>query len=145
VDDLEDVETDLAAGRLSVFALAARGGWQLDALTNHTVNFGASVLAGVKGLGLPAAGETQNFLQRGLSQALIQTAGRLRRRYTRGYWRALESHTPFRFAFVERLSGRLSRQMARGLPRLAAANLDLRPAAPGRDPRAAKAAASSII
>src|SRR5260370_36833923 len=72
VDDLEDVETDLAAGRLSVFALAARG-WRLDALTNRAFHFGEGVLAGLQVLGLPAAAEMQAFLQRGLSQALVLT------------------------------------------------------------------------
>jgi len=144
VDDLEDVETDLAAGRLSVFALAARGGWRLDALTNRTLHFGAGVLAGLDGLGMPAAADAQRFLQRGLNQALIHTAGRLRRRYTPTYRCELESHTPFRFAFVERLSGRLSRQMARGLPQLAAANLDLGPAAPSRDHRRPEPAVSAV-
>ncbi len=47
VDDLEDVAADHAAGRLSVFALAARG-WQLDALTNRTFHFGAGVLGGLE-------------------------------------------------------------------------------------------------
>jgi hypothetical protein len=143
VDDLEDVETELAAGRLSVFALAARG-WQLDALTNRAFHFGEGVLAGLQVLGLPAAAEMQAFLQRGLSQALILTAGRVRRRYTRAYWRELESHAPFRFAFVDRLSGKLSRQIARSLPRLATANLDRGPAAFGRGRRTAGAAVSPV-
>ncbi len=102
VDDLEDVETDLAAGRLSVFALAARG-------------------------------------------ALVLTAGRVRRRYTRAYWRELESHAPFRFAFVDRLSGKLSRKIARSLPRLATANLDRGPAASGCGRRTAGAAVSPVV
>ena len=126
-DDLEDVQADLAAGRLSVFALAARG-WRLDALTNRAFHFGAGVLDGLDQPGLPAAAGARNFLRRGLQQALIFTAGRARRWYNRSYWRELESHVPFRFAFVDRLAYRLSRQLARGLPRLETAGLDLAPA-----------------
>ena len=144
VDDLEDVEADLAAGRQSVFALAARD-WRLDALTNRTFHFGAGVLAGLQELGLPAAAETQNFLQRGLNQALILAAGQVRRRYSRAYGHEIERHAPFRFAYVERLSQRFSRQMARGLPYLAAANLDLPAAAAGRSHLAAGRAASSVV
>jgi hypothetical protein len=117
MDDLEDVETDGAAGRLSIFALAARR-WQLDALTNRALHFGAGVLGTLDQSGLPVAAGTQTFLQHGLRLALILAAGRARRWYRRGYWIELEAHAPFRFAFVERLGRRLARQMSGALPRL---------------------------
>ncbi len=117
VDDLEDVEEDLAAGRLSVYALAARH-WRLDALTNRTLHFGAGVLSELEQIDLPAAATRRGFLQRGLSQAVIQSAGRARRWHSRGYARELEAHTPFRFAFVEGLTRRMTRKIARVWPRL---------------------------
>ncbi len=119
LDDLEDVETDLAAGRLSVYALAARH-WRLDALTNRTLHFGTQVLSELEQIDLPAAAARRDFLQRGLSQAVIQSAGQARRWHSRGYIRELEAHTPFRFAFVERLTRRITRKMARAWPRLGA-------------------------
>jgi hypothetical protein len=117
VDDLEDVEVDRRAGRLSVYALAA-GHWRLDALTNRTVHFGMQVLSGLDQLPGPDAAARRSFLERGLSQAVIQSAGRARRSHSHGYTRELEAHTPFRFAFVEGLTRRLSRTLTRAWPRL---------------------------
>jgi hypothetical protein len=142
VDDLEDVESDLAAGRLSVYALAARH-WRLDALTNRSLHFGAGVLAGLDRMTSPAAAGCRNFLQRGLSQSLILSAGRARARYSRGYERELEAHAPFRFGFVDRLARRLTRHMAAALPRLEAASADLVPAIASRDLRASRPVVTS--
>jgi len=134
VDDLEDVPADLAAHRQSVFALAAQH-WRLDALTSRTLNFGAAVLSRLDQPGLPAAAGRCRFLQRGLEQAVIQSAGRARRWHSRAYVQELEPQTPFRFAFVEGLTRRMQRTMARSLPRLEESLV------PAREPRAARAAA----
>jgi hypothetical protein len=111
VDDLEDVSADRAAGRLSVFALAAHG-WRLEALTNRVFHFGSGVLNELDMLG-PAAARHQGFLQRGLSQALIVAVGGTRRWHSWAYWRELQAHAPFRYAFLERLGRRLSRRATR--------------------------------
>lgn len=114
-DDLEDVGADRRAGRLTLFSLTA-GRWPLDALINRTLHFGAAVLAE---LPVPAA-VPQRFLQQGLIQALVQSAGQARPWLTGAYARQLEAHAAYRFRFVQRLGQRLGRTGQRAAGWLAA-------------------------
>jgi len=109
VDDLEDVQQDLAAGRLSIYSLAA-GRWPLDALANRTFDFGYKVLAGLDRLDPPVPPEVKDLIRTGANFLLIDTINRAGRLYSRGYLRELETHFPFRFSVVNHQRQRVLRQ-----------------------------------
>jgi len=108
LDDLEDVQQDYAAGRLTVYSQAA-GRWPLDALTNRTFHFGRKVLerldcfacASTAGTG-EIAEPVKDLIRRGATSILIETASRVEGFYTPAYLRELETHSPFRFSFLDK-------------------------------------------
>jgi hypothetical protein len=97
LDDMEDVELDSQACRLTVYSQPA-GHWSLDALANRTFHFGRSVLMRLGCFDVEESlGE---LMRRGAKLALIDTIGRMGRYYTDAYLRELEAHSPFRFSFL---------------------------------------------
>jgi hypothetical protein len=109
VDDLEDVQQDLQAGRLSIYSLAA-GRWPLDALANRTFHFGCKVLTGLDRLDPPVSPEVKDLIRTGANLLLIDTINRTSRLYSRGYLRELEAHFPFRFSAFNHQRQRLLRR-----------------------------------
>lgn len=99
LDDLEDVQLDSAAGRLTVYSQAA-GHWALDSLTNRTFHFGNQVLEQLACYEL--AGPLKDLIRRGASSVLLDTASRAERYYTPAYLQKLEAHSPFRFSFLNK-------------------------------------------
>jgi len=99
LDDLEDIESDCAAGRLTVYAQAA-GHWTLDSLLNRTFHFGDKVLEQLACFDL--AGPHQDLIRHGASSILIDTASRAEKYFSPAYLRELEAHSPFRFAFLKK-------------------------------------------
>jgi hypothetical protein len=99
LDDLEDVQQDCAAGRLSLYSQAA-GHWPLDALTNRTFHFGHKVLERLDCFKL--AEPVKDLIRRGATSILIDTASRAEGFYTPAYLRELEMHSPFRFSFLNK-------------------------------------------
>ncbi len=98
LDDLEDIEPDSQAGRLTVYSQSA-GHWSLDGLANRTIQFGRKVLMRLDCFEVNES--LCELMRRGADLALIDTIGRAGRYYTDSYLRELEAHSPFRFSFLD--------------------------------------------
>jgi hypothetical protein len=107
LDDMEDVEQDSQAGRLTIYSQPA-GHWPLDALANRTFQFGHSILMGLECFEVEQS--IRELIRRGADLLLIDAIGRLDRSYTRAYVRALEAHSPFRFSFLKEQRDRFIRR-----------------------------------
>lgn len=107
LDDMEDVEEDSRAGRLTLYSQPA-GHWTLDALANRTFHFGHKVLLGLDCFEIHPS--VRALIGRGADLLLIDAIARRARNYTPAYLRELEAHSPFRFSFLherrKRFSGR---------------------------------------
>ncbi len=97
LDDMEDIEQDSQAGRLTVYSQPA-GHWSLDGIANRTFHFGRRVLTRLNCFDVDAS--LCELIRRGADLALIDTIGRAGRYYTDSYLRELEAHSPFRFSFL---------------------------------------------
>ena len=97
LDDMEDVEQDSQAGRLTLYSQPA-GHWSLDALANRTFHFGRNVLMGLDCFDVEEP--VRELISRGADLLLIDAIGRMDRYYSRTYLRELEAHSPFRFSFL---------------------------------------------
>lgn len=98
LDDLEDVQQDSQACRLTLYSQPA-GHWSLDALANRTFHFGRKVLSRLDCFNVQES--LRALIRRGADLLLIDTIGRTDRYYSKAYLRELETHSPFRFSFVE--------------------------------------------
>ncbi len=97
LDDMEDIEQDSQAGRLTIYSQPA-GHWSLDGIANRTFHFGRRVLTRLNCFDVDAS--LCELIRRGADLALIDTIGRAGRYYTDSYLRELEAHSPFRFSFL---------------------------------------------
>lgn len=97
LDDLEDIEPDREAGRLTLFSQVA-GQWQLDGLMNRTFQFGHSVLGGLDNF--PIEEPHRELIQRGANLILIEAIGRGSDYFSESYLREIEAHTPFCLSFL---------------------------------------------
>lgn len=98
LDDMEDIQTDRRAGRLTLYSQSAGHG-SLDALAKRTFQFGREVL--VRMDCFEVDGSVRELIQRAADLFLIDTIGRTDDYYTSSYLRALEAHSPFRFSFLK--------------------------------------------
>jgi hypothetical protein len=98
LDDMEDIEPDSQAGRLTVYSQPA-GHWTLDALANRTIHFGRKVLSRLDCFDV--AESVRELIRRGADLLLVDTIGRTDRYYSPSYLRELEAHSPFRFSFLK--------------------------------------------
>ena len=99
LDDMEDIEQDNQAGRLTLYSQPA-GHWPLDALANRTIHFGRNVLMQLDIFEVEEP--LRELIRRGADLLLIDTIGRTDRYYTGSYLRELEAHSPFRFSFLNK-------------------------------------------
>lgn len=97
LDDMEDVEQDSQAGRLTLYSELS-GHSPLDELANRTIHFGRNVLIGLDCFDIDES--VRELIRRGADLILIDTIGRIDRYYTPSYLRELEAHSPFRFSFL---------------------------------------------
>jgi hypothetical protein len=97
LDDMEDIEQDSQAGRLTIYTQPA-GHWALDALANRTFHFGHEVLIRLDCFDV--AEQVRELIRHGSNLLLIDTIGRSDRYYTAAYLRELEAHSPFRFSLL---------------------------------------------
>ena len=97
LDDLEDIEQDSQAGRLTMYSQPA-GHWPLDALANRTFHFGRSVLSGLDCFDVEEP--VRRLIERGADLLLIEAIGRLDHHYSPSYLGELEAHSPFHFSFL---------------------------------------------
>jgi hypothetical protein len=107
LDDMEDVEQDSQAGRLTIYSQPA-GHWPLDALANRTFQFGHSILMGLACFEVEQP--VRELIRRGAEQLLIDAIGRMDRSYSGAYVSALEAHSPFRFSFLKAQRNRFLRR-----------------------------------
>ena len=98
LDDMEDVEQDTRAGRLTMYSQPA-GHWSLDRLANRTFHFGRKILMRLDRFDV--AEPVRELIRHGADLLLIDTIGRTDRYYTPSYLRELEAHSPFRFSFLK--------------------------------------------
>jgi hypothetical protein len=98
LDDMEDIEQDGHAGRLTLYSQPA-GHWPLDALANRTFHFGRNVLMQLDIFEVEES--VRELIRRGADLLLIDTIARTDRYYTPAYLRELEAHSPFRFSFLK--------------------------------------------
>ncbi len=98
LDDMEDIEQDGRAGRLTVYTQAAGQG-PLDALANRTFHFGRRILMGLDCF--ETAEPVREAIRRGADLLFVEAIGRTGRFYTPAYLRQLETHFPFRFSFLK--------------------------------------------
>jgi len=98
LDDMEDVEPDSQAGRLTVYSQSA-GHRPLDALASRTFRFGESVLTGLDCFDIEEP--IRELIRRGANLLLVDAIGRTERYYTATYLSELEAYSPFRFSFLK--------------------------------------------
>lgn len=98
LDDIEDVDQDSQAGRLTLFSQPA-GHWSLDALANRTFHFGWNVLKQLDDFEVEPS--VCALIRRGANLILIDAICRTDHYYSETYLGALEAHTPFRFSFLK--------------------------------------------
>lgn len=97
LDDMEDVEQDSQAGRLTLYSEPA-GHSPLDELANRTFHFGRQILMGLDCFKVDE--RVRELIRNGADLFLIDAIARTDRFYTASYLRALEAHSPFRFSFL---------------------------------------------
>ena len=97
LDDMEDVEQDCLAGRLTVYSQSADHG-PLDRLANHTFHFGRQVLQRMDCFNV--AESVRELIRHGANLFLIDAISRTDRYYAPSYLRELEAYSPFRFTFL---------------------------------------------
>jgi hypothetical protein len=109
VDDLEDVERDLTAGLMTIYALTARH-WPLDRLANRTFQYGLKFLNCLDGFEGDYLSPLKEAIRLSLFPVLSLSAGSLGRYYTRPYLRHLQAHFPVRFSYANKLRKKLARR-----------------------------------
>jgi hypothetical protein len=117
LDDMEDVESDSRAGRLTLYSQAA-GHEPLDALANRTFHFGRKILMGLDFFEVDES--VRELIRRGADLLLIDTIGQMDRYYSAAYLRELETYSPFRFSFLKEqrndfANGRRRGSLVRGM------------------------------
>jgi hypothetical protein len=105
-DDLQDVREDSRDGVLTLFSDTA-GREPLDALTNHAFHFARRVMRQMEELPAcrsasppPHLRALKELIRGSATSVLIRSAGEAGELYSRDYLAALETHSPFRFAFL---------------------------------------------
>jgi hypothetical protein len=117
-DDLQDVREDSRDGVLTLFSDIA-GREPLDELTNRTFQFARGVMAQMEQLpssGAAAPGPRlralQELIRGSATSVLIRSAGEAGDLYSHGYLSELETHSPFRFAFLTDRRQQMARRSA---------------------------------
>lgn len=108
VDDLQDVAADRDSGLLTVFSQSA-GRWKLDRLVNRTFRYGDGVVRGLQRFGAQGGEPLAELIATSWRQLLVDAVGRSARFFSRGYVRAMERHSPFRYRPLRARRKRLSR------------------------------------
>jgi len=106
-DDQQDVREDCRDGMLTVFSEIA-GREPLDERTNRTLHFGQQVMQWMDGLTGRDCRALKEMIERSSRSLLIRAAGEAPELYTSGYLAELETHSPFRFAFLNDRRKRLA-------------------------------------
>lgn len=98
-DDLQDVRQDCQDGMLTVFSEIA-GREPLDERTSRTLQFAEAVMRSMDRLPGRNCRALRELIARSSRSLLIRAAGEAPDLYTRDYLTNLETHSPFRFSFL---------------------------------------------
>ena len=109
MDDLEDIQTDLKDGRLTVFTQTA-GHWPLDRLTNKLFHFSRAIFSDLSAFPSQAASVLGELIERAIDPILLDIIGRTGKYYSRSYLRDVEHHMAFRFDSVRKQREKLTRK-----------------------------------
>jgi hypothetical protein len=105
LDDLQDVEADLAAGHQTLFTRAVSRG-HLDGVTARLARFVDRVLDGQAILGAPALADRKDLIRRNCGSLLVGAVAEHPRRFTRRFRRSVEEQWPFSLRSLRRLRRR---------------------------------------
>jgi len=119
LDDLQDVESDMAAGHQTLFTRAAQRG-PLDDATARLARFIDRVLDGAEILAGPGGADRKDLVRRSCQNLLVGAIADQPRRFTRGLRRSVECQWPFSLAGIRRLRRRAQRRFAGAASRLQA-------------------------
>jgi len=103
------VGQDRQDGVLTAFSQVA-GKQPLDELTSRTLNFSASIARRMDSLAGSDSPALKELVRKSASSLLIRSAGAAGELYTSDYVAELETHSPFRFAFLARQQEQLMRR-----------------------------------
>ena len=109
MDDLEDVQEDLAENRTSLFSITA-GKWPLDGLTNQFFHYGRVVTEDLSAFSASCVPCLHEMTTRCLDLILIHTVMNTKRYYQQDYLKRLEMHMPFRFEVLQKERQKLKRE-----------------------------------
>jgi hypothetical protein len=109
IDDLEDVESDLKKGIMTVFSQTARHD-PLDTITNRTFHFWDRVAGALEAYASPQVNPLIEIIRAYVPVMLVAEAGSAGKYYTRSYLRELEAYCPFHFSFLIQERRRLARR-----------------------------------
>ena len=98
LDDMEDLEEDRRAGRLSIYSQPV-GDEQLDMLANRTFQLAHAIFNGLDCFALDEP--VQDLIRRSSNLLLIDAISRRDSHYAPSYLKELEAHSPFRFSFLK--------------------------------------------
>ena len=116
LDDLQDVEADLAVGHQTLFTRAAARG-PLDAPAARLARFVDRVLD-AEPLADEAAAERRDLVRRNCRALLVSSVAAQPRRFTWRFRRAVERRWPFTLGAMRRLRARAEKRFARPLAEL---------------------------
>lgn len=109
LDDLQDVESDLAAGHQTLFTRAARRG-ALDAPASRLARFIDRVLDGEEMLARPELADRKDLIRRNCRTLLVGAVAEQPCRFSRRFRRTLARRWPFAFRAMRRLRRRGARR-----------------------------------
>jgi len=109
LDDLQDVESDLAAGHQTLFTRAARRG-ALDGPASRLARFIDRVLDDEEVLGRPELADRQDLIRRNCRTLLLGAVAEQPRRFSRRFRCKLARRWPFAFRAMRRLRRRAQKR-----------------------------------
>jgi hypothetical protein len=109
IDDLEDAQSDRDAGLMTVFSQTL-GRWQLDEVTNRTLNFGEHVVEILAAEAPPLLDPLIALFRQAIPLVVIQAAAGQRRFFSRHYALQMQAHFPLRFRAMEARQKRIIRK-----------------------------------
>ena len=98
LDDLEDLEEDRRAGRLSIYSQPAVGE-PLDKLANRTFQMGHIILRGLDCFTVDEP--VHDLIRHGADLLFIDAIARTDSYYAPSYLKELEAYSPYRFSFLK--------------------------------------------
>lgn len=108
VDDLEDTQSDLQAGLMTVYSQTARH-WKLDGVFARTLHFGSRAVR-ILAAGSPSdQKDLMDVMKSSITPVLILGAAGQHRYFNREFMAELQRHFPLRFSVLEKKRKHLRR------------------------------------